>query len=91
MDFNMDNPPDDAVTRLAWLADRRSTFMALIEQEFQQTYFEARLTGRLDAAVSLGLHSRNSILKRTRNENEARGRMMRWGDNADKTSSAFKG
>jgi hypothetical protein len=44
------------------------------------------MTGRLDAALALGLHSRNGVLRRTRHENEARGRMMRWGDRADPTS-----
>lgn len=87
----MDDPPEDAIARLTWLADKRSTFNALIEQQFQQAYFEARMTGRLDSAISLGLHSRNGVLRRTRHENEARGRMMRWGDQADPTSSAFGG
>ena len=47
---------------------------------WQETYFEARLTGRLQAAIDLKLHSRKRIMAFTRAENERRGRPMRWGD-----------
>jgi hypothetical protein len=53
---------------------------AELEPEWQQAYFWARFTGRLDAALALRLHSQKKVMAYTRAENEARGRLIRWGD-----------
>lgn len=90
MKFNMNSAPRDPIRRLAFLADKQREFAALLDREYQLAYFEARQTGRLEFAERLGLHSKKRILKWTRVENEARGRMMRWGDHADPTSSSYR-
>lgn len=72
--------PTDPVERLMWLSGAREAFDAQLAAEFQKAYFDARRTGRLDAALSLHLHSRKRILAFSRHENEARGRMLKWND-----------
>jgi hypothetical protein len=48
-----------------------------------------RLHGQLEEVLALGLHSRKRVLAWTRQENERRGRVVRWGDSLDPTSSAY--
>ena len=43
-------------------------------------YFALRLQNRLTEAFDLGLHSPTKVLTYTRQENEARGRLVRWND-----------
>jgi hypothetical protein len=81
--------PDDPIERLLWLSGAAEAAKAEIEDAFAKAYFEARLSGRLDAAVGLGLHSKSTVLRLTRRENNASQRMVRWGDGADATSSAY--
>jgi hypothetical protein len=52
-----------------------------LDAELRRAYFDARLSGRLDAALRLGLHSRKKVMAYTRAENEVRGRAIKhWGD-----------
>lgn len=83
--------PQDAIARLYWLQTGQDELLAELDAAFQSAYFDARLTDRLDAAIAVHAHSRKRILRFTRNENESRGRQVRWQDGADSTSSAYTG
>jgi len=72
--------PADALQRLVWLSGAKAAFDAQVDALWQRSYFEARLTGRFEAALGLHLHSKKRALAFTRAENERRGRPMRWGD-----------
>jgi hypothetical protein len=76
----LDGAPLDVLERLLWLAKRRQDVTAAFDDAFRATYFQARLEGLLDPALELGLHSRKTVMRMTRAENEARGRAVRWGD-----------
>lgn len=85
----MEDAPHDPIERLLWLSGAAEAAKAEIEDAFAKAYYEARLSGRLDVAVDLGLHSKSTVLRLTRRENNASQRMVRWGDGADPTSTAF--
>ena len=72
--------PHDPIERLVWLSGAKEAFDAQVNQMWQAAYFEARLTGRFQAALDLHLHSKKKALAFTRSANEGRGRSMRWGD-----------
>lgn len=72
--------PRDALERLVWLSGARDVFNTWLEGELRRAYFEARLTGRLESAVNLKLHSRKRVMAYTRQQNELQGRGTRWGD-----------
>jgi hypothetical protein len=78
IDFS--DAPRDPVKRLVWLSGAKSAFDSQVQAEWQRAYYDARLSGRFDAALKLGLHSKKRAVSFTRAENEARGRAMRWGD-----------
>lgn len=78
--LNLDSAPDEPLERLAWLGGVREQVAAEMEHEWRRAYFTLRLEGRLDQAASLLLHSHKKIMAFTRAENEARGRLIRWGD-----------
>lgn len=80
MTIDTSDAPQDPIERLLWLSGARDAFDRTITPMWQEAYFEARLTDRLDQAVDLHLHSQKRILAWTRAENERRGRMLRWGD-----------
>lgn len=80
MILNLDDGPSDPIERLIWLGGVMGQVRTELESEFQQAYFWARFTGRLEDAEALGLHSHKRVMAYTRAENEARGRMIRWGD-----------
>jgi hypothetical protein len=87
--LSLDAAPEDPIERLLWLSGAAEQARSEIEDAFARAYFEARLSGRLDAAVGLGLHSKSTVLRLTRRENNASQRMVRWNDGADPTSSAY--
>ena len=81
MILNLDQAPADPIERLIWLGGVHEQAQTELNAALQTAYFEARLSGRLDAALALRLHSPKRILAFTRAENEARGRTVkRWGD-----------
>jgi hypothetical protein len=80
MDISLSDPPQDAIERLVWLSGAREAFDNQIEPMWRKAYFEARQTGRLEAALHLGYHSRKRIMAYTRAENERTGRQWKWGD-----------
>lgn len=73
--------PEEPLARLMWLTGVRQRAATELNQEWQRTYFQARLEGKLDHAIHLGFHSRKQILAFTRHENESRGRVVKkWAD-----------
>jgi hypothetical protein len=72
--------PDDPIERLIWLGGVMEQVKSELDDQFQEAYFWARFSGRLDAALDLNLHSRKRVMAYTRAENESRARMIRWGD-----------
>lgn len=78
IDFS--DAPTDPIQRLVWLGGAREAFERQATEMWQEAYFEARLSGRFQAALDLGLHSQKRALAYTRAANERRGRMLRWGD-----------
>lgn len=78
--LNLRNAPDDPIERLVWLGGVKDQVEAEMNAQWSEAYFWARFTGRLDAALALGIHSRKRVMAYTRAENEHRARMIRWGD-----------
>lgn len=78
--LNLKGAPDDPIERLVWLGGVKDAVNDEMDYQWQEAYFWARFTGRLDAALALGLHSRKRIMAYTRAENEHRARMVRWND-----------
>jgi hypothetical protein len=72
--------PTEALHRIVWLDEYLRLVHEEVDAELQRCYFEARLQGQLDAALAIAPHGRKAFLRMTRNENEARGRAVRWGD-----------
>jgi hypothetical protein len=80
MNMDFSDAPHDPIERLVWLSGVQEVVDRELTYAYQKAYFEARQTGRLDAALHLGLHSHKRIMGFTRAENERRGRQWRWGD-----------
>lgn len=78
--LNLDDAPADAIERLIYLNGVLAQVKKELEPQWQQAYFDARFTGRLDEADNLGFHSHKKIMAFTRAENERRGRQIKWGD-----------
>lgn len=78
--LNLDDAPHDAIERLVYLNGVLKQVHDELDPAWQEAYFDARFTGRLDQADALGYHSHKRIMQFTRNENEKRGRQVRWGD-----------
>lgn len=78
--LDLSEAPEDNLERLLWLSGVAEEAKRELEAEFQRVYFETRLERRIDAAIGFGLHPVKRIIAWTRAENEARGRMVRWGD-----------
>lgn len=84
--LNLSEAPDDPIERVMWLSGVREEVDAELERAFADAYFNARLQGRLGAAVKAGPFALKRVLRYTRNENERRGRTVRWGDKQDPVS-----
>lgn len=80
MKIDLNDAPKDPIERLVWLSGAQEAFDNQIEPMWRKAYFQARQTGRLDAALNLGFHSRKKIMSFTRAENERTGRQWKWGD-----------
>lgn len=83
--------PDDALERILWLSGVMEEAKAELDAAYAEAYYEARLSGLFDAAVSLGVHPKSTALRYSRRENNARGRSVRWGDSKDPTSTKYSG
>lgn len=82
--------PEDALERLLWLSGVMEQAKNELDKAFAESYYEARLSGRFDAAVGLGLHGKYTALRFSRRENLSRGRSIRWGDGIDPTSTNYR-
>ncbi len=89
--LNLDDAPHDPLEKLLYLSGVNEAVSAELDAAYQSAYFEARLSGRFDAALGLGLHSKKTALRFTRRENVARSRMLRWGDRLDPSSTTYAG
>lgn len=78
IDFS--SAPDDPILRISWLGGVMKRAKAELDVEYEKAYGEARLSGRMDAALDLGLHSTKRALRYTRAWNQKMGRQIRWGD-----------
>jgi len=72
--------PHDPIQRLVWLSGVWDVLEEQVTRQWRAAYFDARATGRFQAALDLHLHSRKRALAMTRSENERRGRPLKWGD-----------
>jgi hypothetical protein len=87
--LNLSKAPKDPALRIVWLAGVNAKVREELDAALADAYFEVRLHGQLEEVLALGLHSRKRVLAWTRQENERRGRVVRWGDGLDPTSSAY--
>ena len=77
---DLDGAPAETLHRIVWLDEYLRLLREEVDAELQRCYFEARLQGQMEAALSVAPHGRKTFLAMTRNESEARGRTVRWGD-----------
>lgn len=87
--LNLDDAPKDPAERLLWLSGVHEAVTSELDQAWAETYASLRQDGRFEWALRQGFHSRYRALKFTRQFNESRGRMIRWNDGLDRTSSAY--
>ena len=87
--LNLADLPSDPIEQIMWLTGVQDQVTKELDTAYRNAYFEARLQHRLESAISAGPHARKKVLAYTRQENEKRGRTVRWGDKADPTSTAF--
>jgi hypothetical protein len=78
--LDLSDAPDDPIERLMWLSGVADQVAEEMDAEWAGAYFWARFTGRLEAALGLGYHSRKRVMAYTRHGNESVGRTVRWGD-----------
>lgn len=87
--LNLSEAPADPIERIMWLSGVAEAVTRELDAEFAEAYFNARLQRRLASAIEVGPHSRKRVLAYTRAENDRRARIVRWGDGADATSTAY--
>lgn len=88
--MNLDDMPDDAAARLLFLSGVKQAVQTELDDVFAETYAALRHQGRIQWAFAQKLHGKKRILALTRRWNRQQGRMIRWGDNIDRTSSAYE-
>lgn len=91
MILNLSDMPEDPLERLLWLSGVKQAVARELDDAYADAYAQARLTGRFEMALSLGLHGKKRALALTRRWNNNQARMVRWGDHIDRTSSAYDG
>jgi hypothetical protein len=89
--LNLDGKPRDPLEAILWLSGVKDAVERELEAEYRRAYAEARLSGRFEAAIALGVHRRKTALRYTRQHNNENGRMIRWGDGLDPHSSIYRG
>lgn len=87
--LNLTEAPKDPIERLMYLTGVKERATQELEDELAKAYFDARLSGRFEAAVLAGPYAKKRVLALTRHENERRGRTVRWNDGLDPTSSRY--
>lgn len=91
MILDLSQAPSDAAERLLWLSGVRQAALTELEDAYAETYATLRRENRLEWAISLRLHGKKKILALTRRWNRQNGRMIRWGDQLDPTSTQYRG
>lgn len=89
MILNLGDAPTDPIERLQWLTGAKEQFKIELDAALAEAYFTARLEQRLESAIEAGPYARKRVLAYTRQENQKRGRTVRWGDHLDPTSTAY--
>lgn len=89
--LNLNDAPRDPFERIMWLTGVMKQAKKELDAAFAEAYYDLRLEGRLLDAIAMHVHSRNTILRWTRNENRRRGQAVRWRDGLDPTSTAYDG
>lgn len=87
--LDLTEAPKDPIERVMWLSGVKEQAAKELDEAFSEAYFQARLQGRFNPAVSAGPYARKRALAFTRAANERRGRPIRWGDGQDPTSTSF--
>lgn len=90
MILNLSEAPHDAAERLLWLSGVKQAAQTELDEAFTATYAHLRREGRLEWALEQHLHGKKRVLAMTRKWNRERGRMIRWNDGLDRTSSATR-
>jgi len=78
--LNTANMPADPIEQIIFLDSVQEQVDRELDALYQQAYFDARATGRLETALRIGRASRKRALRWTRRQNEATGRTLRWND-----------
>lgn len=89
--LNLTDMPDDPAERLLWLSGVKQAAQTELDDAFAETYARLRHQGRIEWAISQRFHGKKRILALTRRWNRQQGRMVRWGDGIDATSTAYRG
>lgn len=89
--LKLDGMPDDPAQRLLWLSGVKQAAQTELDDLFAETYAALRHQGRIQWAIGQRLHGKKRILALTRQWNRQQGRMIRWNDGIDNTSTAYRG
>lgn len=87
--LNLDAMPSDPAEALLWLTGVKQAVEQELDEAYAGTYARLRREGRMDWAISVGVHGKSRILALTRKWNREQGRMVRWGDGIDPSSTAY--
>jgi hypothetical protein len=92
MILNLDGLPHDPIEQIMWLKGVKAAVARELDEAYAEAYFNARLTGRFDSALRVGVHGKKKALALTRAANNRRARQVRWGDGIDPTSrTSYRG
>lgn len=89
--LDLSRVPSDPVERIFYLDTVLAKAREEVDDALAHAYFEARLEGRMHAAVRVGRASMKRALMLTRRINSAQGRAVRWNDGLDPTSTRYTG
>lgn len=87
--LNLGSAPTDPIERIAWLSGVHAAVEAELNEAYSEAYFTARKQGRFLTALSLNVHGKKRALAYSRRWNNQLGRMIRWGDGLDPTSTTY--
>jgi hypothetical protein len=89
--LNLSHMPADPAERLLWLSGVKQAAQTELDAQFAETYAALRYQGRIEWAINQRLHGKKRILALTRQWNRQQGRMVRWNDGLDPSSTAYRG
>jgi hypothetical protein len=89
--LNLDDCPSDPVEAIIWLDGVWEAVSHELDAAYEEAYFEARVRGQFETALSVGRAPRKRALAWTRRRNNRMGRQVRWSDGLDPSSSAYVG